>query len=57
MENPNTQRKAIGLLMAFATVLTLIAIWRLPETETNGALRDQPHAVPDLIPLSRSAEI
>jgi len=27
MENPNTQRKAIGLLMAFATALTLIAIW------------------------------
>jgi len=46
MENPNTQRKAIGLLMAFATVLTLIAIWRLPETESNGALREQPHAVP-----------
>jgi|HubBroStandDraft_1064217.scaffolds.fasta_scaffold905995_1 hypothetical protein len=46
MENPNTQRKAIGLLMAFATALTLIAIWKLPETESKGALRDQPHAVP-----------
>jgi hypothetical protein len=46
MENLNTQRKAIGLLMAFATALTLIAIWTLPETESKGALRDQPHAVP-----------
>jgi hypothetical protein len=46
MENANSQRKAIGLLMAFATVLTLVAIWRVPETESKGALRDQPHAVP-----------
>jgi hypothetical protein len=34
MENPNTQRRAIGLLVAFATVLALIAIWTPPETET-----------------------
>jgi hypothetical protein len=27
----NTQRRAIGLLMVFATVLTLIAAWNLPE--------------------------
>jgi hypothetical protein len=46
MENPNTQRKAIGLLMAFAAALTLIAVWKLPDTESKGALRDQPHAVP-----------
>jgi hypothetical protein len=46
VENPNTQRKAIGLLMAFATALTLIAIWKLPEAQSKGALRDQLHAVP-----------
>ena len=33
VEYPNTQRRAIGLLVLFATVLTLIAIWDLPETE------------------------
>jgi hypothetical protein len=32
MENPNTQRRAIGLLVIIATVLTLIAAWNLPET-------------------------
>jgi hypothetical protein len=32
MENPITQRRAIGLLVVFATVLTLIATWNLPET-------------------------
>jgi hypothetical protein len=32
--NPNTQRRAIGLLVAFATVLTLIAIWKPSETES-----------------------
>jgi hypothetical protein len=31
MENPITQRRAVGLLMVFATVLTLIAVWNLPE--------------------------
>jgi hypothetical protein len=34
MENPNTQRRSICLLMAFATVLTLIVIWSPPETES-----------------------
>jgi hypothetical protein len=33
MENPNTQRRAIGLLVAFVTVLTLIAVWNLPKAE------------------------
>lgn len=33
MENPNTQRRAISLLVAFATIMTLIVIWNLPETE------------------------
>jgi hypothetical protein len=32
MENSITQRRAIGLLVVFATVLTLIAAWNLPET-------------------------
>jgi hypothetical protein len=32
MEHPNTQRMALGLLVIFATVLTLIATWNLPET-------------------------
>ena len=32
MDNPNTQRRSIGLLVIFATVLTLIAVWNLPET-------------------------
>ena len=30
MENTNTQRRAIGLLVVFATILTLIGIWNLP---------------------------
>jgi hypothetical protein len=34
MENPNTQRRSIGLLVAFASILALIAIWNLPETES-----------------------
>ena len=32
MEHPTTQRRAIGLLMIIATVLTVIAAWNLPET-------------------------
>ena len=28
----NSKRRAIGLLMVFATVLTVIATWNLPET-------------------------
>jgi hypothetical protein len=32
MEHSNTQRRAIGLLVIFATVLTLITAWNLPET-------------------------
>jgi hypothetical protein len=28
----NIQGRAIGLLVAFATVLTLMAVWSLPET-------------------------
>ena len=35
MKNPNTQRRSIGLLVAFATVLTLLAIWNLPEAEES----------------------
>jgi hypothetical protein len=35
MENPNTQRRSIGLLVIFATVLTLIAVWNLPETAST----------------------
>ncbi len=32
MDNPNTQRRSIGLLVIFGTVLTLIAVWNLTET-------------------------
>jgi hypothetical protein len=35
MEHANTQRRAIGLLVIFATVLTVIATWNLPETAGN----------------------
>jgi hypothetical protein len=31
MENPTTQRRSISLLVMFATVLALIAVWILPE--------------------------
>jgi hypothetical protein len=34
MENPNNQRRAIGLLVIFATVLTLIVIWKPLEIES-----------------------
>jgi hypothetical protein len=32
MESKITQRRAIGLLVVFATVLTVIAAWNLRET-------------------------
>jgi hypothetical protein len=32
MENLN-QRRAVGLLVLLATVVTLIAVWNLPEAE------------------------
>ena len=32
MENQIIQRRAIGLLVVLATVLTVIAVWNLPET-------------------------
>jgi hypothetical protein len=32
MRHPNTQRRTIGLLVALATILTLIVMWDLPET-------------------------
>jgi len=35
MGHPNTQRRSIGLLVAFASVLTLLAIWNLPEPKES----------------------
>jgi hypothetical protein len=35
MENPTTQRRSIGLLVIFATVLALIAVWNLPESAST----------------------
>jgi hypothetical protein len=35
MEKPNTKRRSIGLLVAFATLLTLMAIWSGPDTESE----------------------
>ena len=32
MESTTTQRRAISLLVVFATVLAVIATWNLPET-------------------------
>jgi hypothetical protein len=32
MRHTNTQRRTIGLIVVLATVLTLIAMWDLPET-------------------------
>jgi hypothetical protein len=32
MENPKTQRRAIGLLVIFATILTVIVTWNIAET-------------------------
>ena len=34
-KNPNVHRRALGLLMVLASVLTLIATWNLSETEGN----------------------
>jgi hypothetical protein len=39
MENPNTQRRAIGLLVVFATILAVVGIWNFPETEGGQPLR------------------
>jgi hypothetical protein len=39
MEHANTQRRAIGLLVIFVTVLAVVAAWNLPETvDTERAL-------------------
>jgi hypothetical protein len=35
MENPKTQRRAIGLLVVFATILTVIVTWNIPESSGN----------------------
>ena len=35
MESSISQRRAIGLLVVFATVLTVIAVWNLPDID-NG---------------------
>jgi hypothetical protein len=32
MEKLKTQRRAIGLLVVFATILTVIVTWNLPES-------------------------
>lgn len=34
MENLNSARRTIGLLVIFVTVLTVIAMWNLPETHS-----------------------
>jgi hypothetical protein len=34
MENPSTHRRSIGLIVFFVSVLTLIAIWKDPQTES-----------------------
>jgi hypothetical protein len=33
MTNPNNPRRALGLLMVFASALALMALWNLSETE------------------------
>jgi hypothetical protein len=33
MESATTQRRAISLLVVFATVLAVIAAWNLPEND------------------------
>ena len=33
MRNPNTQRRAFGVLAVFVTILTVVAIWNLPKIE------------------------
>jgi|HubBroStandDraft_5_1064220.scaffolds.fasta_scaffold35166_4 hypothetical protein len=32
MEKPKTQRRAIGLLVVFATILTVIVTWNVSES-------------------------
>jgi hypothetical protein len=34
MEHQHTHRRSLGLIAVFVTVLTLIAIWNDPETES-----------------------
>jgi hypothetical protein len=43
MQNPKTQRRAIGLLVVFATILTVIVTWNLPDTAGD----------PNIIPASK----
>ena len=33
MDNADNKRRAIGLLVVFASVLTLIAMWDYPDTK------------------------
>ena len=35
MGNPNLRRRAIGVLAVFVTILTVVAIWNLPEIEPD----------------------
>lgn len=36
MINLNANRRAIGVLALFVTIITVVAIWNLPQTERNG---------------------
>ena len=35
MKNPNANRRAIGVLAIFVTIITVVAIWNLPQTERS----------------------
>jgi hypothetical protein len=35
MINLNANRRAIGVLAIFVTIITVVAIWNLPQTERN----------------------
>ena len=41
MESAITQRRAIGILVVFATVLTVIAAWNLPEIDERVRHREK----------------
>ena len=33
MKNPNANRRAIGVFAILVTIITVVAIWNLPQTE------------------------
>jgi hypothetical protein len=38
MNNPNGNRRAMGVLAILVTIITVVAIWNLPQTERSDVM-------------------